>query len=173
MHCHHSIIRIDPQFAAVDQQNLNVLLRGRQVVTIKTALVPAEPPYWSVLVFTDEPRQPEKRQPEERQPAPPPPPAPAADPAEISEESLTPAQHELYEQLRAWRLRRADALGLPQYVVAHNKTLLHIAQRHTQIRSADDLLTIPQFGSRKAAKYGAEIIQIIAAAREDDLFGED
>lgn len=167
MHCHHSIIRIDPQLVAVDLQNLNVLMRGRRVVTIQTALVQADPPYWSALIFTEEARQPEARQPAA------PPPAPPAAPAEITEERLTPAQHEVYAQLRAWRLRRAGELGLPQYVVAHNKTLLHIARRHTQIRGADDLLAIPQFGRRKAAAYGAEILQIIAAAREDDLFGDD
>lgn len=171
MHCQHSIVRIDPQFAAVDQQNLNILMRGRQVVTIKTALVPADPPYWSVLIFTDEARQPEERQPEPHRPAPPPPARPA-ETGEITEEHLTPAQHEIYEKLRAWRLRRADELGLPQYVVAHNKTLLHIAWRHTQLRSADDLLAVPQFGRRKADRYGAEILQILAAAHEDDLFGE-
>lgn len=168
MHCHHSVIRIDPQFVAVDQQNLNVLMRSRQVVAIKTALVPAEPPYWSVLVFTEEARQPAA-------PAPAPP-APPADLAELTEEALTPAQRQVYEQLRAWRTRRAEAEGLPQYVVAHNKTLLHIAQQHAQIAGVDDLLLIHQFRSRKARKYGAEILQIIAEARKgrgDDLFEEE
>ncbi len=67
----------------------------------------------------------------------------------------------LYDRLREWRRRRAEADGVPAYVVFHDSTLAEIADR----RPSDwaDLADVPGVGPAKLERYADEVLKIVAA----------
>ena len=67
----------------------------------------------------------------------------------------------LFEELRAWRLRRAQADGMPAYVVFHNATLAEIAENVPQ--STSDLLDVAGVGPAKVEKYGDDLLAAIGS----------
>ncbi|MFN8232329.1 MAG: ATP-dependent DNA helicase UvrD2 [Actinomycetota bacterium] len=67
----------------------------------------------------------------------------------------------VFERLRAWRRSRAQADGVPPYVVFHDRTLARIAERMPSDR--DELIAIPGIGARKLERYGEEVLRVIAA----------
>jgi DNA helicase-2/ATP-dependent DNA helicase PcrA len=69
----------------------------------------------------------------------------------------------VFDELRAWRRRRAEADGVPAYVVFHDATLAAIAER----RPGDwaDLAGIPGIGPAKLDRYADEILAVLAANR--------
>ncbi len=67
----------------------------------------------------------------------------------------------LFEALRAWRAEQAKAQGVPAYVILHDKTLHELAARRPA--SADELLDLPGIGQAKAERYGAGLLEIVAA----------
>lgn len=155
MRCRHFTIRLSPQHTQQDEAQLNEFLERVQVHTVQTAT--GAPGCWSVLVFYDGPEPPAAE-------------APASGP---EAQSLTPEEQRVYERLREWRSRRASAEGKPAYVIAHNAVLLQIARGHMSIRAVDDLLAIGQFGPARAARYGPEILALLAGpADEEPLFDE-
>jgi ATP-dependent DNA helicase RecQ len=68
----------------------------------------------------------------------------------------------LYEALRAWRLRIAREHDVPAYTVLHNSTLDEIARRRPT--SVDELRSIAGIGAAKLARYGAELLDLVAGA---------
>jgi DNA helicase-2/ATP-dependent DNA helicase PcrA len=66
----------------------------------------------------------------------------------------------LFERLRAWRRTRAQADGVPAYVVFHDATLAAIAERRP--RDWADLAGIAGVGPAKLDRYADEILQIVA-----------
>jgi DNA helicase-2/ATP-dependent DNA helicase PcrA len=62
------------------------------------------------------------------------------------------------EALKAWRRERAQADGVPAYVVLHDATLRAIAETRPTSESA--LLAVQGFGPAKLEKYGAEILEV-------------
>jgi ATP-dependent DNA helicase RecQ len=72
--------------------------------------------------------------------------------------SLTPAQHQLEDALRAWRKAEAAKTGKPAFIVLSDKVIhnLAIAQPHT----LSELLTVSGIGQAKADTHGAAIIAI-------------
>ncbi|HEX6456325.1 MAG TPA: ATP-dependent DNA helicase RecQ [Solirubrobacterales bacterium] len=72
--------------------------------------------------------------------------------------ALGPADADLFEALKAWRLKTAE--DKPAYTVAHNKTLTAIATA----RPADDeaLLAISGIGRSFVEKYAPEVLALIA-----------
>jgi len=68
----------------------------------------------------------------------------------------------LVEALRRWRRERAAADGVPAYVVAHDTTLLEIADARP--RSLPALRRIRGMGPVKLERYGAEIVALIDGA---------
>ena len=68
----------------------------------------------------------------------------------------------LVEALRRWRRERAAADGVPAYVVAHDTTLLEIADARP--RSLPALRRVRGMGPVKLERYGAEILALIAGA---------
>lgn len=77
------------------------------------------------------------------------------------------ADDRLLGRLRAWRTDRARQDGVPAYVVAHNTTLASIAALGP--RSMDELLNVPGCGPAMVAKYGAEILRIVASRDESSV----
>ncbi|HEY6898200.1 MAG TPA: DNA helicase RecQ [Rhodocyclaceae bacterium] len=86
--------------------------------------------------------------------------ASAADVVELSAEAAP-----LFEALRAWRAGTARELGVPAYVILHDKTLREIANRKPD--SIHGLRTIPGIGEAKADRYGATIIDVLRQGQPD------
>lgn len=72
------------------------------------------------------------------------------------------ADPQLVEALRAWRTERAGADRVPAYVVLTDLTLLAIAERRPADAAA--LRAIRGIGASKLEKYGAEILDLVAAS---------
>jgi DNA helicase-2/ATP-dependent DNA helicase PcrA len=68
---------------------------------------------------------------------------------------------ELFERLKTWRRKRAEADGVPAYVVFSNKTLEEIADR----KPVDwaDLAGVSGVGPAKLERYADEVLAIVAA----------
>ena len=64
------------------------------------------------------------------------------------------------EQLRAWRLERSRADGVPAFVVLSDKHLEGIAERHPA--SLAELRACPGIGPAKLESYGDEILEVLA-----------
>lgn len=75
---------------------------------------------------------------------------------------LPARDHSLFEALRSWRIEKARTLGVPPYVIFHDKTLAEIAR----IRPGDPdaMREISGIGEKKAQRYADEVTQIIARA---------
>lgn len=73
----------------------------------------------------------------------------------------------LISALKVWRREKAKAEGISSYIIITNIVLLEIARALPA--TMDELVSIKGFGSSKAEKYGAEILQIVA--RECEVVG--
>jgi ATP-dependent DNA helicase RecQ len=80
-------------------------------------------------------------------------PSTAAPPAELS-----PAAEQLEQALKAWRITIAKKLGMPPFVVLHDKTLRAIA--HAKPTTPNQLQEISGMGPAKVEKYGSQILEI-------------
>ncbi|KQC38611.1 DNA helicase RecQ [Frankia sp. ACN1ag] len=70
----------------------------------------------------------------------------------------------VFEKLRAWRGATAKEQGVPAYVIFHDATLREIA---TQLpTSLADLATISGVGENKLAKYGEQLLDVLAGSAE-------
>ncbi|MEU1591010.1 DNA helicase RecQ [Micromonospora sp. NPDC005710] len=73
---------------------------------------------------------------------------------------LTPAATSLFERLRAWRATTAKEQGVPAYVIFHDATLRQIASDAPGTLA--DLSRISGVGENKLAKYGEQILGVLA-----------
>ncbi len=67
----------------------------------------------------------------------------------------------LFDRLKEWRRRRAQADGVPAYVVFHDRTLVEIAER--RCRDWADLAAISGIGPAKLERYADEVLAVVAA----------
>ena len=67
----------------------------------------------------------------------------------------------MFEQLRAWRTGVAKELGMPPYVIFHDATLRQIAAAPPT--TMDELARINGVGETKLARYGQQILDVLAA----------
>src|SRR5213593_2896007 len=67
----------------------------------------------------------------------------------------------LFDRLKEWRRKRAQADGVPAYVVFHDRTLADIAERKP--RDWADLAGIAGVGPAKLERYADEVLTVIAA----------
>lgn len=74
-------------------------------------------------------------------------------------EKLSEPQALLYQRLREWRKEKADAGGVPVFLVATNQELLSVVKQAPQ--SLEALKNIRGFGNKKIEKYGKELIKLI------------
>jgi DNA helicase-2/ATP-dependent DNA helicase PcrA len=70
----------------------------------------------------------------------------------------------LAEQLRAWRRKRAEADGVPAYVVFNDRTLAALTER--QPRSRGELLAVEGIGPSKLDRYGDELLTLLTPAED-------
>jgi ATP-dependent DNA helicase RecQ len=82
-------------------------------------------------------------------------------PAPRSTVELPAEAESLFERLRAWRAAAAKEQGVPAYVVFHDATLRQIATDSPATLAA--LSRINGVGETKLAKYGDQILEVIAA----------
>jgi DNA helicase II / ATP-dependent DNA helicase PcrA len=64
------------------------------------------------------------------------------------------------EALRAWRRKRAEADGVPAYVVFNDRTLAALTERRP--RSRGELLAVDGIGPAKLDRYGDELLALLA-----------
>ncbi len=69
----------------------------------------------------------------------------------------------LRDALREWRKALAKRLGVPAYVIAHDQTLDALAARAPA--SVAELCEVPGIGLKRAERFGAEILDLIARER--------
>ncbi|HKI28117.1 MAG TPA: ATP-dependent DNA helicase UvrD2 [Actinomycetota bacterium] len=67
----------------------------------------------------------------------------------------------LFDRLKEWRRKRANADGVPAYVVFHDRTLAEIAER--RCKDWADLAAISGVGPAKLERYADEVISVVAA----------
>jgi ATP-dependent DNA helicase RecQ len=75
---------------------------------------------------------------------------------------LSAAAAALFEQLRGWRAAAAREQGVPAYVIFHDATLREIAAQAPATLA--ELATVNGVGEAKLAKYGPQILDLVAAA---------
>jgi superfamily II DNA helicase RecQ len=63
-------------------------------------------------------------------------------------------------RLKAWRSAEAKRLGVPAYVVLHDRTLNALAQ--VRPRNPNQLLAVDGMGPAKVEKFGAAILEMCA-----------
>jgi ATP-dependent DNA helicase RecQ len=68
----------------------------------------------------------------------------------------------LVERLRAWRLERSRADGVPAYVVLHDATLQELAA--VRPGSPGELAGVKGLGPVKVERYGEELLAVVAAS---------
>ncbi len=73
---------------------------------------------------------------------------------------LSAGASELFEELRAWRAGIAREQGMPAYVIFHDATLRQIAAKRPT--SLGDLSGISGVGEAKLAKYGQQVVDLLA-----------
>lgn len=73
---------------------------------------------------------------------------------------------ELYEELKTWRLNRANKQNIPAFCVAHNSTLKEIVKK--DVNTIQELWDIRGIGKNKIRKYGEEIINVIENFKKDN-----
>jgi superfamily II DNA helicase RecQ len=83
-----------------------------------------------------------------------------ADAATISPQPTTPASEALAVRLREWRTAEAKRLGVPAYVVLHDRTLQAVAIARPA--NPAQLLTIDGIGPAKVERFGEEILKMCA-----------
>lgn len=161
MRCRHFTLRLTAQHAHEDEAKLNDFLRTVAVQSVQTST--GAPGCWSVLVFY------EGADPQPQQGSAAPTTAPKPEPLpDGGAPALTPDEQRIYERLREWRSQRASAEGKPPYVIANNAVLMHIARHHMSIKVADDLLAISKLGPARTARYGPDILQLLAGLATPD-----
>ena len=75
---------------------------------------------------------------------------------------VSPQEEALFQSLREWRANEARKLGMPPYIVATDKALRALAQRRPA--TVEELKGVPGFGPAKAAKYGSDVVSLVAGA---------
>jgi ATP-dependent DNA helicase PIF1 len=85
----------------------------------------------------------------------------ADDMAPVSQKSSSfMVDEELFEKLKQWRFERAVADHVAPYMIAHNAALTAIAS--SPPRTAQQLIALPGFGTRKVDSYGSDILDIVS-----------
>jgi DNA helicase-2/ATP-dependent DNA helicase PcrA len=67
----------------------------------------------------------------------------------------------LLGRLKEWRRKRAQADGVPAYVVFHDRTLVEIAER--RCKDWADLAAVSGVGPAKLERYADEVLAIVEA----------
>ena len=69
----------------------------------------------------------------------------------------------VFDRLKEWRRKRAQADGVPAYVVFHDRTLAEIAE--SRCKDWADLAAISGVGPAKLQRYADEVLAVVAAGQ--------
>lgn len=83
-------------------------------------------------------------------------------PADTETMPSTPASEALAARLQTWRIAEAKRLGVPAFVVMHDRTLRGVAQARP--RTPNQLLAVNGMGPAKVDKFGGAILELCAQA---------
>ncbi|MDQ1393598.1 MAG: ATP-dependent helicase UvrD/PcrA [Acidimicrobiaceae bacterium] len=81
----------------------------------------------------------------------------------LRDAQLAAADPAVVEALRAWRAAAARVAGVPAHVVLHDATLAAVAARRPA--TSEELLGVPGLGAVKVSRYGAVLLDLVAAHR--------
>jgi ATP-dependent DNA helicase RecQ len=81
----------------------------------------------------------------------------------LARENTSPIDERLRSDLREWRVNLAKEHHVPAYVILHDSTLDAICRQRPATMA--NLLDVPGIGERKAERFGARILALVAAAR--------
>ncbi len=86
---------------------------------------------------------------------------------------LDDTEKALFDVLRLWRNKRAEAAGGPAYIVFTNEQLAEVARRRPQ--GLVDLSKIPGIGEARLGQFGAEVLELVRdfSQKDDSLTGTD
>lgn len=73
---------------------------------------------------------------------------------------LSVSEQELFDRLRAWRNSRAQADGVPPYVLLTNRQVAAVARRRPGTLTA--LREVEGIGEAKAGRFGSEVLAVVA-----------
>jgi ATP-dependent DNA helicase RecQ len=79
--------------------------------------------------------------------------------------SASPVSGPLRDALKEWRRKLAKEMAVPAYVVLHDSTLDALCRQQPQ--STADLLEVPGIGERRAERFGAQILEVIASVAKN------
>jgi ATP-dependent DNA helicase RecQ len=68
---------------------------------------------------------------------------------------------DLFERLKAWRLKEARDQSVPAYVILHDSTLAELARRRP--RSLAEIAQVPGMGAKRVERYGGPLVALIAS----------
>ena len=68
---------------------------------------------------------------------------------------------DLFERLKAWRLREARDQSVPAYVILHDSTLAELARRRP--KSLAEIAQVPGMGAKRVERYGGPLVALIAS----------
>ncbi|MGH3237547.1 MAG: HRDC domain-containing protein, partial [Streptosporangiaceae bacterium] len=85
-----------------------------------------------------------------------------AAPGRMTPAELSPEAEAVFERLRAWRTATAKEQGMPPYVIFHDAALRQIAA--SPPATLADLALINGVGETKLARYGQQIMDVLAKA---------
>ncbi|MDD4729839.1 MAG: RecQ family ATP-dependent DNA helicase, partial [Dysgonamonadaceae bacterium] len=72
---------------------------------------------------------------------------------------INKTNEQLWDELKKWRLLKAEENKIPPYFILHNTTLEEVVKQRP--KSLDNLFAISGFGERKIEKFGDDIIRIV------------
>ena len=79
----------------------------------------------------------------------------------MEDETLTTGQKTVYDQLKKWRLEKANELDVPAFVIFGDKTLRQLAiRRPSSVKELEDIYGI---GPDKMERFAGDVIRTIAA----------
>ena len=144
-------LRFDPVLDGFDDAPLRDFLKDKAVLSLREHFfVKHEMPYLAVVVTYDLPR-----------PAAAPATAGSQAPQEGAWRDLVTAEDlPLFNTVRDWRAERSKRDGVPPYVICTNRQAAAMVKARPQ--SLAKLAEVDGFGKAKLAKYGAELLAILA-----------
>lgn len=87
-----------------------------------------------------------------------------AAPTAAPRENLGPDEEQLFDRLRAHRLILAKKLGVPPYVIFHDRTLIEMLRARP--RSLEELGLISGIGATKLKRFGPDFLKLLASESE-------
>jgi len=84
---------------------------------------------------------------------------------------VDPDVRDRFERLRQWRRGVASRLGVPPYIVFHDRTLAAVAR--SQPATPAELLAVDGVGQAKLERYGAAVLAVLAGADPEAVVGEE